>query len=90
MIHGLGGNNKCKFVDTNIIEPCDRLKAACEYGSPCGKRKGIYSWNLYKTNNCERTLSRRFFVAKSGGFVNKGIAFHYCPFCGEEINQPFT
>lgn len=86
----LANDNKCKLVDTNIIEPCARLKEACEYGNPYGKRKGLYAWNLYKTNNCEPTLSRRFFGAKSGNFVNKGIAFNYCPFCGEEISQPFT
>lgn len=79
-------NKKCRVTDGKFVEPCKDLAAAAEEGHPRGRSKGIYAWNY--SNDFGPT--RRFFGAKTGEFVSKGIAFNYCPFCGEKIEEPFA
>lgn len=71
-----------------IVTPCKQLSDACEYGNPTGRKKGIFGWTLYKPSESE--LSRQFFGVKSGEFVDRGLAFNFCPFCGTQIDAPFA
>ena len=79
-------SDKCKLDDVEVT-PCQLLYDATEYGNPRGKQKGIYNWRLMKMGG--GGLSRSFFGAKSGEHVEKGLAFNFCPYCGESIDKPF-
>lgn len=81
-------NQKCKIEDGKFVVPCKTLADATEFGNPIGKRKGVWSWEYYRTDT--KGPTRRFYGCKSGEFVAKGMAFNYCPFCGEKIDAPFT
>ncbi len=75
---------KCTVRDGKFVEPCKALSESAEYGNPRGKQKGIFAWDLH----VGRERSRTFFGVKSGKHVEKGIAFNFCPFCGEKIDAP--
>lgn len=79
---------KCTVKDGKFVEPCQSLQDATEFGNPSGKRKGVWCWEYYREDTSGPT--RRFYGTKSGDFVSKGIAFNFCPFCGEKIEAPFT
>ena len=80
---------KCTVTeDGRFVEPCKTLSDATEFGNPNGKRKGVWSWEYHSRDKPGPT--RRFWGTKSGDFVRKGIAFNFCPFCGEKIEAPFT
>lgn len=74
--------SKCT-VEGNIVTACEALEKATEFGNPRGKQKGIWCWQYFKAS--EEAPTRRFWGAKSGDSVERGIAFNYCPFCGTEI-----
>lgn len=74
---------KCE-VHGKIIEPCKFLYDACEFGNPTGKKKGVFCWDLFKLTDNGRENTRRLFGVKSGDYVDKGLIFTYCPFCGEK------
>jgi hypothetical protein len=78
---------KCQVKDGKFVEPCDTLSEAAEFGNPRGKQKGIWCWEYFSRTKPGPT--RRFFGTKSGDFTEKGMAFNYCPFCGEKIDAPF-
>ncbi len=80
---------KCTVTaDGKFVEPCKTLADATEFGNPNGKRKGVWSWEYHSRDKPGPT--RRFWGTKSGEFVSNGLAFNYCPFCGEKIDAPFT
>lgn len=79
-------SDKCK-ADNSEVTPCKSLLEATEYGNPRGKQKGIYEWRLVEMGTGD--LSRAFYGVKSGSLVEKGVAFNFCPFCGEAIDKPF-
>ena len=83
-------SEKCAVTEGRLVEPCKALSDSCEFGNPCGKQKGMWMWEYYNVNRpFGEGPTRRFFGAKSGDFVQKGVAFHYCPFCGTRIDAPF-
>jgi hypothetical protein len=69
-----------------FIEPCDTLRDSVEYGIAKGKKRGIFCWEYFS----DRKATRKFFGVKSGELTEKGIAFNFCPFCGEQIDAPFV
>lgn len=71
---------KCE-VNGNIIEPCEFLDRACEFGNPTGKKKGLFCWDLFELTDKGLENTRRFFGVKTTHYIN-GIKFEYCPFCG--------
>lgn len=75
-------NKKCIIENEKFVIPCEALQNSSEYGHPRGKKKGVFSWSMTK----DFKPSRTFFGVKSGDFIEKGIAFNYCPFCGENID----
>ena len=75
---------KCEVKDGKFVLPCDSLNSATEYGNPRGKQKGIWAWNLFQHGKPSRT----FFGAKSGDYVERGLGFNFCPYCGERIDEP--
>ena len=79
---------KCRVEAGKFVEPCKSLQEATEFGNPIGKRKGVWCWEYH--NREQSGPTRRFFGIKSGEFAEKGLAFNYCPFCGEKIDAPFT
>lgn len=80
---------KCRVSeDGKHIYPCKTLYESSEYGNPRGKQKGVFHWE-YHTIESNGPV-RGFYGVKSGEFVSKGMAFNYCPFCGEKIDAPFS
>lgn len=78
---------KCTIKDGRFVVPCDTLKGMTEYGHPPkGKARGIYAWAY--TNLETHKPSRTFFGAKSTSHP-RGLAFNFCPWCGEKIDAPF-
>lgn len=82
---------KCEVIKGGrVVEPCKALSDACEFGNPRGKQKGLWAWTYHKISRpTGEGPSRQFFGVKSGEFVEKGVAFRFCPFCGERIDAPF-
>jgi hypothetical protein len=77
---------KCTIRDGRFVEPCDMLDKMSEFGNPPkGKSRGIYAWAY--TNTRTHQPSRTFFGAKSTTQPN-GMAFNFCPWCGERIDAP--
>ena len=77
---------KCTVNDGKFVEPCDSLKDMTEHGHPPkGKSRGIFAWAY--TNLKTHAPSRTFFGAKSTSHP-KGLAFNFCPWCGEQIDAP--
>ena len=81
-------NKKCRIEEGKFVVPCKTLADATEFGNPIGKRKGVWCWEYY--NHELKGPTRRFYGTKSGDFAEKGLAFNYCPFCGEKIDAPFA
>jgi hypothetical protein len=81
---------KCTVRENRIVEPCAGLSDASEAGNPSGIKRGIFAWVYFNTQSEESGPSRIFFGAKSGNATKNGVAFNYCPFCGEQIDAPFT
>jgi hypothetical protein len=79
--------DKCS-VSGRLVTPCKDLSESTEFGNPHGKQKGIWCWEFFKTDTAGPV--RRFWGSKSGDHVAKGMAFNYCPFCGEKIDAPFA
>lgn len=77
--------DKCVVRDGRFVEPCEDLSNECEFGNPPpGKARGIYSWMYF---NAEHKPTRTFFGVKST-YRPKGMAFNFCPWCGERIDAP--
>jgi len=79
---------KCEIRDGKFVVPCDTLNNCTEFGNPRGKQKGIWWYRWFNVKTDEPTIS--FFGAKSGDHVEKGMIFHFCPFCGTRIDEPIT
>lgn len=77
---------KCSVTEGKFVEPCELLERACEGSHQGGKSRGIFVWDLF--NIAEGTPSRSFFGSVCSNFP-KGLAFNFCPFCGELIGTPF-
>lgn len=79
---------KCTIRDGRFVEPCETLNEMTEYGNPPkGKQRGLYSWRY--TNTETGKPSRYFFGIKSTSRPN-GMAFNFCPWCGERIDAPLV
>ncbi len=78
---------KCTIAEGRFVEPCDSLYESSEGRVPTGKARGIYWWDY--TNLKTHKPSRTFFGAKTSD-CPKGVAFNFCPFCGVQIDAPFT
>lgn len=77
---------KCTVRDGRFVEPCEGLDKETEFGNPPrGKRRGIWEWSW--TNTTTGKPSRAFFGIKSTNSPN-GMAFNFCPWCGERIDAP--
>ncbi len=81
-------NNKCTVRDGKFVQACDGLTSITQDGNPTGIQRGIFAWEY--TNRDSGLPSKLFFGTKSGKHVKSGIAFNYCPMCGEKIDEPFT
>lgn len=82
----MSDREKCIVREGRFVEPCGPLEKATEYGNPpTGKQRGIYAW-AYK-NTETHAPSRTFFGAKSTSHPT-GMAFNFCPWCGERIDAP--
>lgn len=80
-------SEKCTVTDGKFVDACPALLACTEFGNPSGKRKGLYAWEMHSP---QTGPTRTMFGVKSGEHVVKGMLFNFCPFCGEEISQPFA
>ena len=81
-------SDKCTVTDGRLVEPCEMLDKMAEAGNPPpGKQRGLYEWRLFDTNTHQRT--RSFFGVKTTS-APKGMAFNFCPWCGERIDAPLT
>ena len=78
---------KCTISGGRFVEPCESLEKAAEGRVPTGKARGIYWWDY--TNLKTSEPSKTFFGAKTSEYP-KGVAFNFCPFCGTQIDAPFT
>jgi hypothetical protein len=79
---------KCIVIEGRIVQPCEDLDKAAEVGNPPpGKSRGIYEWRLHNTET--HKVSRVFFGTKTTNHP-KGMAFNFCPWCGERIDAPFV
>jgi hypothetical protein len=84
---------KCSVQDGKYVVPCTPLDKATEYGNPRGKQRGVWEWRLYHIDMNAKSMdmdspSRSFFGIKSGEYTERGLAFHFCPFCGVDISAP--
>lgn len=75
-------SDKCK-VEGIKIAPCSTLSKALEYGNPQPKSKGVFIPERINT----KTGASGTDIAQlhSGQYVGRGVAMHYCPFCGESL-----
>jgi len=78
---------KCTIKDGKFVQPCDALGSVTEYNHPKGKQKGVFAWRY---TSPETGPTRTFYGCKSGERVERGLAFNYCPFCGERIDAPIN
>ena len=79
---------KCTVHEGCVVTPCAALDIASEVGNPPkGKSRGIWEWRYHNTKT--NKLSRAFFGIKSTNHPN-GMAFNFCPWCGERIDGPFN
>lgn len=74
---------KCE-VQGDKITPCHTLGKALEYGNPAARSKGLFIPERVNINTGEPGTD----IAQlhSGGYVGRGVALNYCPFCGEKIS----
>jgi hypothetical protein len=80
-------SDKCTVTDGRFVDACPDLLECAEFGNPRGKQKGIFQWAYHSR---AEGATRSFFGVKSGGHTDKGMAFSFCPFCGEKISGPFA
>jgi hypothetical protein len=74
---------KCRVSGGLLVEACKTLQDVTENRSPNAKKKGVFMWEWYQIG--ADVPKKRFFGAKSGAHVERGIVFSFCPFCGESI-----
>jgi hypothetical protein len=79
---------KCSVQDGKYVVPCSPLDKVTEYGNPRGKQRGVWEWRLYSIREDMDEPTRSFFGIKSGEYTERGLAFHFCPFCGVDISAP--
>lgn len=78
---------KCGVRDGKHVEPCLSLAESNEGGNPQPRKRGIFAWVYFKPQLEGPT--RTFFGSVSTTHP-KGLAFNFCPFCGEKIDAPFN
>ena len=76
---------KCSVRDGSFVEPCTPLQMVTDVGG-ISKAKGIAVWQYFSTKNYKP--SRTYYGVRSKGRPD-GLAFNFCPFCGEAISAPF-
>lgn len=76
----------CAVRDGRFVEPCTSLARSFD-GSPMGKGRGLFLFNMVNLNTL--TPTRSFVVLRMGEHKEKGVALNVCPFCGERIDAPF-
>jgi hypothetical protein len=74
----------CTVREGAFVEPCDALSSIIDSFS---RAKGVFIQNL--TNRQTNKPSRSYVGIKSTNHKN-GILFNFCPFCGVEIDAPFS
>lgn len=78
---------KCTVRDGRFVEPCKTLSDAVDNYTPgFSKTKGVFRLSL--TNLETGEPSRTYFGIKSKKHPN-GLCFNVCPWCGEDISEPF-
>lgn len=75
-------SNVC-VVNGRQLSPCETLSNALEYGNPRTKSKGFFLPERVNINTGERGIS--IVQLHSGDYVGRGVALHFCPFCGTNI-----
>lgn len=75
-------SDKCT-LDGNLINRCDMLAKALEYGNPSYRSKGAFIPERVNFNTGKSAID----IAQlhSGEYVGRGIAMNFCPFCGENL-----
>lgn len=80
---------KCTVRGGNFVIPCGTLDECVNNNTPAfSTRKGVAVWNRFRREGVSLVPSRTFFGLICSAHPN-GIAFNYCPFCGEDISAPF-
>jgi hypothetical protein len=78
---------KCKVRDNRFVDPCETLSQTIDNNIPgFSKATGVFIQHL--TNMKTFKPSRTYVGLKSKNFKN-GLLFNFCPFCGEDISDPF-
>lgn len=78
----------CAVRDGRFIDPCDTLNTMTHNIAPgFSKSKGIARWSL--VNMTTHEPSRGYFGILTKEYPN-GFLFNFCPFCGVQIDAPFT
>lgn len=75
-------SDKCE-VNGIKISPCAPLSKALEYGNPRTKSKGAFIPERINTKT--GVAGTDIAQLHSGEYVGRGVAMHYCPFCGESL-----
>lgn len=80
---------KCEVREGRFIDPCDTLAKATDINQPSfSKSKGLFRAELFDRVKMEQ--SRSYHGVRTKAFDKGGILFNYCPFCGVQIDAPFT
>lgn len=78
----------CVVRDELFVEPCKALEGVTDNITPgFSRKKGISRWSMF--NFKTHKPSRTYFGVKSNEHPN-GFLFNFCPFCGTQIDAPFT
>ncbi|WP_241610250.1 hypothetical protein [Rosenbergiella epipactidis] len=73
---------KCK-VEGVKMTPCKILSKAIDGGSLTKKAKGLFM--PYRINIETGEEGHVIVQLHSGGYIGRGVALNFCPFCGEKI-----
>jgi hypothetical protein len=74
---------RCSIVNGNLVDPCDMLSSVTQNENPKGRQRGVYCWELFRPGADGPT--RRMYGAKSGEYIDGGLLFNFCPFCGADL-----
>jgi len=78
---------KCA-VDGMVVVPCKALEDSAMGTNPEDGMEGIWRWERASITTPDLLMA--LYGAQSGMFIEHGIMFNFCPFCGERIDAPFT
>lgn len=76
---------KCTVEDGKHVRPCKGLDESTEGRGSSGRERGIRVFDLTKDGKPSRT----FYAIKSEAYPG-GLAINFCPFCGAQIDAPFS